>query len=438
MTDNKQTEQSAFEEALQFLSERTMFGINLGLERIIKLLEQLGNPHQKNVRYIHVGGTNGKGSTAAYLAAMLQAAGYRVGVFTSPHLHCYTERMVINGKQISPQDVVSLINRIKPILARMDACGLEPPTEFEVNTAMALLYFTEQNVDFAIMEVGMGGEIDSTNVIWPDLAIITNVAMDHMAYLGDTVAEIAKVKAGIIKQGIPVITGAKAPEALQEITKKCKETGSRLMALGETFHWQNRQTAHGKQTFCYQQGNREIVMETTMQGQHQLDNCALAVTAALQLGIDEKAIQQGAAAMVWPGRLEVVSQQPFIIIDGAHNQHGMAALKQVVLENWQDDKVIAVLGMLADKEREKALAELLPYLDYAVITKVPNKRAGDWQHLGAICHDYGVAYEAVEDVAKACEKGVQVLQDCNAEKKMLLVTGSLYMIAAARAYFLQR
>lgn len=424
-----------FNEAMAFLENRTRFGINLGLERIEKLLANLGDPHQKNVKYIHIGGTNGKGSTAAFLASVLQAAGYKVGVFTSPHLHSYCERMVINGEQISKADVTSLINRMIPVLDKVEAEGVEPPTEFEVNTAMALQYFTEQQVDYAIMEVGMGGAIDSTNVIVPKVSVITNVAMDHMAYLGSSVAEIAKVKVGIIKQGVPIITGAKDNEALQVIKEYAAKQNARLWRLGGEINWCNRRLIEGRQLFdiCVAD-EKQKDLAIKMLGEHQLDNATLAVAAAVILGINKKAIATGLLNTEWPGRLEVISEKPMLVLDGAHNEHGMVALAKALAEYWPKQKKIAVIGMLADKEREKAMSLLLPLIDYAVITKVPNLRAGDWQKIGEICHNAAVPCEEAEEVACACAKALERL--ALGKEDMILTTGSLYMLAEAREWWL--
>ena len=434
MTDFKQA-QLSFNEAMTFLENRTRFGINLGLARIEKLLAVLGNPHKKNVKYIHIGGTNGKGSTTAFLAAILQAAGYKVGSFTSPHLHSYCERMLINGEQISEHDAAALINQIIPILDKIEAEGTEPPTEFEVNTAMALEYFTKKQVDYAIMEVGMGGSIDSTNVITPELSIITNVAMDHMAYLGNTVEEIAQVKAGIIKPNKPIITGAKKQAALSVIKSVAKEQKALLWCLGKEVNWFNRRLINGKQIFDAKiNGKAHTDLAINLLGEHQLDNAVLAVSAAQMLGISKEAIKQGLDNTTWPGRLEVISTEPLVVLDGAHNEDGMMALANALKEYWPEKKKIAVLGMLADKEREKAMALLLPLLDYVVVTKVPNSRAGDWQRIADICRSYGLACEEEESVNLACEKAVARLKQN--KEDMILTTGSLYMLAEARAWWL--
>ncbi|MGI5824405.1 MAG: bifunctional folylpolyglutamate synthase/dihydrofolate synthase [Bacillota bacterium] len=428
-----------FEEAMDFLRDRTRFGINFGLQRIERLLEKMGNPHQKQVKYIHIGGTNGKGSTLAYLTKILQYAGYRTGTFISPHLHSYTERMQINGENIPETKVAELITKIKPLLDEMEAEGSEPPTEFEVNTAMALQYFTDENVDYGILEVGLGGSIDSTNVILPEISIITNVGMDHMDYIGNTIAEIATIKSGIIKTTKPIVTASRSQEALSILRTKAAECNSEISVIDEDFRWENRTTDGYKQTADFICHDYKLHFTTKMLGQHQLDNASLAIMAAKKLGIyNDELIARAVHDTFWAGRLEILSENPMVVIDGAHNADGMTCLASAIKEYWQDYQITAVIGMLADKEREKALAELLPLVNSAVITKVPNARAGNWEHLADICSEYGVPVETQEFIDDACEAGLAKQADIAAPKKMLLVTGSLYMIADARAYLLNR
>lgn len=433
------SEQFTFEEAIDFLRDRTRFGINLGLQRIEGLLEKLDNPHKKNVKYIHIGGTNGKGSVLAYLSKILQYNGYKVGTFSSPHLHSYTERMRINSQNVPEEKVAGLITKIKPLLDEMEKEGSEPPTEFEVNTAMALQYFTDENVDYAIMEVGMGGSIDSTNVIIPEISIITNIGMDHMDYIGNTIAEITTTKSGIIKEDKPVITGSRNQEALKVIKQKAKNCNSALYTIDSDFYWQNRNKQGYIQSADFMYKNNKIHFSTKMLGEHQLDNAAIAIMAAQILGIhNNDLIARAVYDTIWPGRVEILSKNPLVVIDGAHNVDGMISLKNTIKEYWNNYHIIAVLGMLSDKEREKALAELLPLIDHAIITKVPNARAGNWEHLADICNDFNVSNKTCEFIDNACEEGLKLLNDVQKPHKMMLVTGSLYMIADARAYLLNR
>lgn len=439
---------AAYAKALHFLAERTKFGINLGLQRIEKLLALLGNPHRQGApKYIHVGGTNGKGSVSIMLAEILQACGYKTGLFTSPHLHSYRERFRLNGQPLSKAELVHQLAIIQPLLDQMAAAGEEAPTEFEISTALALHYFTEQQADWAVIEVGMGGEIDSTNVIQPELAVITNVAMDHMAYLGETVAEIAAVKAGIIKPGVPTLTAAQNQAALAVLQKRAAVKDTSLEQLGRDFAYLPRKVAESGQIFDWQKlavnnsdENNLVYADLSIQllGEHQLANASLAVAAAAKLDLPEAAVRQGLAAACWPGRLEIVNRQPLTVLDGAHNVAGMQALSAALQQYWPGRPIVAVLGMLADKERAEALRLLLPLVSRAVITKVPSPRAGDWQALAEICQEFAVPCQLVESVPQAIAAGRQILQsdELNGEEPLFLVTGSLYMLAEARAYLL--
>lgn len=439
---------AAYAKALHFLAERTKFGINLGLQRIEKLLALLGNPHRQGApKYIHVGGTNGKGSVSIMLAEILQACGYKTGLFTSPHLHSYRERFRLNGQPLSKAELVRQLAIIQPLLDQMAAAGEEAPTEFEISTALALHYFTEQQADWAVIEVGMGGEIDSTNVIQPELAVITNVAMDHMAYLGETVAEIAAVKAGIIKPGVPTLTAAQNQAALAVLQKRAAVKDTSLEQLGRDFAYLPRKVAESGQIFDWQKlavnnsdENNLVYADLSIQllGEHQLANASLAVAAAAKLDLPEAAVRQGLAAARWPGRLEIVNRQPLTVLDGAHNVAGMQALSAALQQYWPGRPIVAVLGMLADKERAEALRLLLPLVSRAVITKVPSPRAGDWQALAEICQEFAVPCQLVESVPQAVAAGRQILQsdELNGEEPLFLVTGSLYMLAEARAYLL--
>lgn len=427
-----------YEEALDYVANLTKFGINPGLERIEELLRRLGNPHQQGMRFIHITGTNGKGSTSVFTANMLAAAGYKTALFSSPHIRSYQERMQINGVPIAKETVASLITEIAPILDRMVAEGFPSPTEFEVCTALALTYFAREQVEIVVMEVGLGGLHDSTNVINSEIAVITNVAMDHMDYLGNTIAEIAAEKAGIIKENTKVVLGDLVPEALDICMHKAKEMHGTVYHLGEHISFQEGQSDLYGQVFDWQMGDtcyEDVAIPLI--GKHQFKNASLAIAVAHLVGLSEADIRKGLSKTKWPCRLEMVWEpseekgRPMVIIDGAHNCHGMEALAQA-LNDLGITKVHAVLGMLADKEREAALGYLLPLCEKAVITKPPVARAGSWQYLGEICTAHGVPYELEEDIFAACEKAIKNTKS----DEVLLVAGSLYMAAVARAYFL--
>jgi dihydrofolate synthase/folylpolyglutamate synthase len=272
-----------YQESIEYLKSLTTFGINLGLGRIKNLLSRLGSP-EKELNFVHVAGTNGKGSTCAMLASILDRSGLKVGLFTSPHIHSYTERIRINGREIREDEISQLITEIRVPLDEMVREGVEHPTEFEVTTALALLYFARQQVDIAILEAGLGGAIDSTNVVMPRLSIITNIGMDHMDYLGLTLEDIARVKAGIIKPGRDVITATDEPQAIRVIKEKAREENAPLWEYGKDFQVEPVSDSLEGQIFnCRVKETYFSGLKITLLGQHQLINASLAVAAAVKL-----------------------------------------------------------------------------------------------------------------------------------------------------------
>lgn len=442
-----------YAEALKYLQNLTKFGFNFGLGRIQELLRRLGNPHLP-LRVIHIGGTNGKGSTVAMVAAILKAAGYKTGAFTSPHLHEYTERYTINGEQISRQRVARLIAGVRPHLERMVAGGYEHPTEFEVSTAMAFQYFFEEQVDFLILEVGLGGAIDSTNVVpQPLVTVITNVARDHMDYLGKTVPEIAAVKAGIIKRGVPVVTAASDPLALEVIGKVAREKQAPLIKVtsadeGEKSPWpgsrqvtyQAKKFSLAGQYFTVQgwQDNYEDLFVPLL-GRHQVSNAATAVAvyeALVEKGyrIPQSALYTGLAKTFWPARLEFFPGEPPVVLDGAHNYDGARVLRKALDDYFPQKGIIFVLGMLGDKERARVVQELVPRGRAVVVTRPPSNRAQDWQSVAGEARRYTGAVQIVEEIPEAVARALQLAH----RDEVVCVTGSLYMVAEAREVLLKR
>jgi len=428
-------------EALDFLSNLTKFGINLGLGRIEYLLSLLGNP-ERSLRVIHVGGTNGKGSTAMMTARILEEAGFRVGLFISPHLHSYTERYLINHQPITEERFAALMDRLKPLLEKMVAEGHEHPTEFEVCTALAFLYFYEEKVDFLVLEVGLGGAIDSTNVVpHPMVSVITNATFDHMDYLGNTIAEIASVKAGIIKEGGQVVTAAWYPEALEVIEEQCKIKGANLLRVGKEISYQLKEATPQGTSFdvttpwgVYQN------LFIPLAGQYQAVNAAtaLGVIEILKntygVPVLEDHIRKGFTNSYWPARLEKVYDHPQVIIDVSHNYDGACTLSAALKEIYSYRKLILVLGMLGDKEREKVVGELAPLASSVIITKPLSPRAGDWGKLADEARKYVDRVYVIEDITEAVDAAVE-----QADKEDLIcITGSFYMVADARKYFLNK
>ncbi len=425
-----------YEEGMDYLVNLTKFGFNFGLDRIRHLLAETGNPQDK-LKTIHVGGTNGKGSTSAMLSSVLKEAGYRVGVFTSPHLHSYRERMVVNGEQIPEERVADLLTRLKVVLDKMAAEGHEHPTEFEVNTALAFIYFLEEQVDYAIIEVGLGGAIDSTNVVNPLVSVITNVGMDHMDYLGQTLEEIARVKAGIIKDGGVAVTAASRPEVMAVLEDTCREKSARLIKVWQEYGWTSLESGPESQKFALRGGLYDFPqLELGLAGEHQLVNAAtaLAVVETLVEDFDvEVAAQdfaQGLKSASWPGRLELV--RPGVLLDGAHNLDGAETLVKALRGVFRYNKLILCIGMLADKERGKVLALLAPLADKVVVTKPNSPRAGNWQEMAVEAKKYVAEVYLEEEIPQAVNLAVSLA----GQGDLVCVTGSLYMIAEARAHLL--
>lgn len=431
MSDNNLDQE--YQGSLQYLTTLTTFGINFGLGRIKELLKRMGNP-ESALRVVHIGGTNGKGSTTVMIARILREAGYQVGVFTSPHMHDYRERMVINGLMISKEDVIHMISRVRPHLEDMVSEGFEHPTEFEVSTALALLYFAEKNVDYALIEVGLGGAIDSTNVVNPLISVITNVSMDHMDYLGSDVVSIAKVKAGIIKPNSVVVTASQDPEVIKVLRDQAKAMEVPLWLVGEDVRWESKWSGELEQEFDLVGLHANYSkLRLRLMGLHQLSNAATAVTVCEVLqsdygvNIPREAIYAGLREVEWIGRLELLSLKPKILLDGAHNLDGAQALAQAI-PLYTRDRLVLCLGMLADKEREKVVKMLVPLADEIIVTRPNSPRAGDWKALGSLAEQFGRPVTCIEDPKEA----VIFALTCLGENDMLCVTGSIYMLADAR------
>ncbi len=386
-----------YNDALKYLDWLCVFGIKEGLERIKALTAALGEP-QNFYRTIHVAGTNGKGSVCAMLAEMLKAQGLRVGLFTSPHLESYCERIKINGENISESNFAEMIFRVKD-------CNVEA-THFEVLTAAAFEYFKEQAIDIAVIEVGLGGTLDSTNVITPELSIITNVALDHENILGD-LENIARNKAGIIKEKVPVVTGA---------------TGKPLEII--------REIAAEKNSPLYEINPLKLKAQTlklNLLGDYQKINAAIAIKAAEILQLDDAAIANGLAQVEWAGRFEVVKNSSGVyVIDGAHNPHGAKALRESLDKTFPHGKRVWVFGALKDKNFDEMIKILFRADDYVIVTPPDSDRAASTEMLCKSLHENNISCVAVENNFEAIER----LKNLDGDIK--IIAGSLYLIGKVR------
>lgn len=423
-----------FTQALDWIHGLHRFGMNPGLERIEELMKRLGDP-QKKLRCVHIAGTNGKGSTAAFLASMLEAEGYRVALYTSPYLESFTNRMAINGSDISRERLAALVDDVKPHVEAIAQTALGQPTEFEVVTALAFTYFALQQPDWVVVEVGLGGRLDATNVIEPHVCAITNIGLEHTQVLGDTIEKIAFEKAGIIKQGIPVVTAAEKPEALGVFRRVAGERGATLYELDRDMACSARSASLDGQEFDYRSPWHDWKqLKISMLGSHQIRNASLALAARELLPgpLDETALRRGLAATQWPGRLEVFSRQPLVLVDGAHNVDGILALRQALADLLGGRKLRLVLGILGDKAVDEILAEIVPLATAGLmVTKPDNPRAADPGTVAEMAKRHalpGVVVEAEETVAAAVKKALAQTK----ENEALCVSGSLYTISEAR------
>jgi len=422
--------QNGYQQSLDYLYRLEKFGMIFGLTKVEGILEAIGNPHRE-IEAIHVGGTNGKGSAAAMMASILQKEGYRTGLYTSPHLIRFTERIKINGKEMEQEEVAELVGWMKE---RIDEAGVTPPfTFFDFTTAMAFLYFKQKMVDLAVLEVGLGGRLDSTNVIDPILSVITNIAKDHEEQLGRSLLKIAGEKAGIIKKGRPLITAATQPQVLRLFSKICREKGSACYRVGRDFLY----VQNGEQNFDYQGLHRKLWnISLNLGGPHQIVNATTALGAMevlddLGYSVSNDAMIEALKEVEWPGRLEIVCSSPRVVLDGAHNPAGVLALKESMEKEFQYRHLNLILGVMKDKDIKSILHLLAPLAHHLILTRPHTDRAAPPAHLLKALGKDGKKAEIVEGLENAIEQGLSLTRDDD----LLCVTGSLYTVGEARAYF---
>jgi dihydrofolate synthase/folylpolyglutamate synthase len=418
-------------ETLAYLYSLERFGMVFGLENISRLLQVLGDPHL-GLKVIHVGGTNGKGSVSAMMASVLQQEGYRVGLYTSPHLVSFTERIQINGAQIAWQDVVDLTDLLR---TRVDANNIPQHfTFFDFTTALAMYYFFLQKVDVVVLEVGLGGRLDSTNVVHPLITVITTVDKDHFQILGERLEDIAREKAGIVKEGVPLITGVTQSEVIEIIEETCRGKRAPLRLMGRDF-WGERIAPCTLNFYGSAWGWKDIKLG--MAGSYQVVNATVALGAleALQeMGyrVGKGAIYKGMVQVRWPGRLELIHESPFILLDGAHNPAAARALKTALQEEFDYRCLYMVIGIMADKEVSAVMAELAPLANEIIATSPANPRALSASQLAEIAQDYCREVTVIEAVVE----GVAYAREKAGKNDLIVVTGSLFTVGAVRDYLL--
>ncbi|VQI58909.1 dihydrofolate synthetase [Streptococcus pneumoniae] len=413
---------------------------HFGLERMVELLALRGNPHLK-LKVIHIGGTNGKGSTIAFLKKMLEKLGLRVGVFSSPYLIHYTDQISINGESISEVRLEALMADYQSLLEGEAVANLQGTTEFEIITALAYDYFASEQVDVAIMEVGMGGLLDSTNVCQPILTGITTIGLDHVALLGDTLEAIAEQKAGIIKQGMPLVTGRIAPEALAVIDRIAEGKDAPRLAYGTDYQVRHQESVVTGEVFDYTSAVRQGRFQTSLLGLYQIENAGMAI-ALLDTFCQEDGrelasndfLGQALEETSWPGRLEIVSRDPLMILDGAHNPHAIKALLVTLQERFADYHKEILFTCIKTKALEDMLDLLGAMPDTELtLTHFADSRATDENVLKEAAKSRNLSYQDWHDFLE------QNLTDKKEEKQTVrIVTGSLYFLSQVRAYLMER
>jgi dihydrofolate synthase/folylpolyglutamate synthase len=417
--------ESTYDRCIRTMFALQRFGIKLGLATIRNILHGLGDP-QKGYNCIHVAGTNGKGSVASFLASILYQSGYKTGLYTSPHLVRFNERIQVNNRPISDENVVESYHAVRRVHR-----GKREPTFFEFSTAMAFHEFGRQKVDWAVIETGMGGRLDATNAIKPRLAIITNISLEHQEYLGDTLARIAAEKGGIIKNRTPVITAIRQKKAISVVAQLARKKSAPLFRLGKDF----RVKRHSSGGFSYY-GMDSVWhhLQIGLMGNHQADNAALALAASellnrINAGISPDSIAKGLLEAQWPGRLEVVSSDPYLLLDGAHNLIAARKLARFLSAVLAGRPITLVIGILDDKPYKEMLKSLLPVCHRVILTRAKIDRALDPDRLLAVAKDFTPQVIVIADVGQALKHALETVRP----KDAICVAGSLYVVGEAKA-----
>ncbi|MDM5452627.1 bifunctional folylpolyglutamate synthase/dihydrofolate synthase [Peribacillus simplex] len=424
---------TTMKEINQFFERRQVqLGMNFGLSRMETLLTNLGDPH-KALKYIHIAGSNGKGSTLQYMKEILLAEGVRVASFTSPYLIRLNEQLKINADEISDKDFIATFRELQPFIQEMDSKG-NGPTQFEILTAMAFSYFSKKEVDLVLMETGLGGRLDTTNVIQPFLSIITSISLEHTNILGSTLGEIASEKAGIIKSGAPIISGVTAWEPAKVIEEKASSVGVPYYQLGKDFHVVNVKQSECGQSFSFSLGDRSIEnVEMQMLGRHQMENAALAIAAVL-LGmenIDEKSILKGIGEAKWDGRFEKISDEPLVIIDGAHNPAGIDVLMETLKVHYPEYKYRFIFSSFKDKNYSQMLRGLETEAMEIIITEFFHERAADAHTLYEKCSHEN------KSINKDWQAAIREGRRKTGGKEALVITGSLHFLSLVREFLIR-
>lgn len=410
---------------------------NFNLERMRLLLKKLGNP-QEQFKSVHVAGTKGKGSTCAMIASMLQACGYKVGLYTSPHLIDIRERIQVNGEMISRESFGKLVKNIEPIVAKIKPL----PTYFDVITAVAFQYFADQQVDIAIIETGLGGRLDSTNVIKPEVTAITSISKDHMAQLGNTLAKIATEKAGIFKHGIPAVTVVQDPEAEAALKEIAAKVGAPLDIAGKSiefsYRFESSRMLGPHNRICLTTPNSRFEhLAVPLMGEHQAINCGLALSVIDRLkgrgfNISDTKAMEGLSKTNVPGRMEMINQTPRVLVDGAHNAASLDMMLRAVGQHIPYDSMVVIFGCCGDKDVTGMLERITAGADKVIFTKVDNIRTANPDELAA---RYIEQYGKMAQVAHTLEDALAIANRAVTKEDLICITGSFYLVGEAKKYF---
>ncbi len=420
--------------AVEKIEEFSRFGSKLGLQRMTELMNRLGNP-QDGLKYIHVAGTNGKGSVCRYIYEALRANDYKVGIYTSPFLEVFNERIEFDGQYITDEELSGITETVLSHVKDMIADGFESPTEFEVVTAIAFVYFAEKHADYVVLEVGLGGRGDSTNIIKaPLISIITSISFDHMDRLGNTLAAIAGEKAGIIKPGCPVVSNVKDHEAAAVIARKAYELGCVLYDATKNKYGNTFRDLEGSKFTTMLQGTDYSDVEISMLGEHQIENCMTALTAlevmrrARLIKVERSKLYAGLLRAKQIGRFEIMQREPYVILDGAHNEDGTRALREAMEKYFPGKKILLACGMLRDKDTHAIVNNFAAFATEFVLTQPENARALSVEELGELIRDHGRDYRFAGTPA---EVTAFVKEHMN-EYDVVIFAGSLYLIGEIR------
>ena len=405
------------------------------LERMSLLMEELGRAHLA-VPTLHVAGTKGKGSTSAMTTAILTAQGYKVGLYTSPHLHSATERIRVNGKPVSQEEFASVVENIWPVVERVgDIGGYGGVTTFEAMTAMAFVHFRDIRADFQVMEVGLGGRLDSTNIVKPRVCAITSISLDHVATLGDTIAKIAFEKAGIIKEGVPVVVAPQTDEAMAVIADVAEKRAAPLLSVAERFSWQKKRSELRGQAFALKSPDGAYELETPLIGDYQMENAATAVAMAETLRaqgvkLDDASIVRGVREVRWPARLQILSTPEeggnLLVVDGAHNPYSMERLVETVQENFSYERLILIFGALSGHSAEGMLRALVPLSPQVLATHSRHPRSASGTTVAKVANELGMdVVFTSENVGETTRHALAMAT----ENDLVLGTGSLSVAA---------